>query len=69
MERLLTVRELSHKLGVGESTIYRWVHYDYIPHVKLGSAVRFNETAVEMWVRSKERRGRRTLRIDMFPRD
>jgi excisionase family DNA binding protein len=65
MERLLTVEELSQKLQVGRSTIYRWVHYDYIPHVKLGSSVRFSESAVERWLKSKERSGRATLNIDV----
>jgi len=65
MERLLTVEELSQKLQVGKSTIYRWVHFDYIPHVKLGAAVRFSESTVEKWVKSRERSGRTTLNIDV----
>ena len=65
MERLLTVEELSQKLQVGKSTIYRWVHFDYIPHVKLGTAVRFSESTVEKWLKSKERSGRTTLNIDV----
>ena len=69
MERLLTVEELSDRLQVGRSTVYRWVHYDYIPHVKLGSAVRFSEPAVEKWLRGKEREGRNTIRVDVFSRE
>jgi excisionase family DNA binding protein len=61
MERLLTVEEVSGKLKVGKSTIYRWVHYEYIPHVKLGGTVRFNEKAVEKWLRNRERSGRSQL--------
>jgi excisionase family DNA binding protein len=66
MERLLTVEELSAKLQVGKSTIYRWVHYEFIPHVKLGSSVRFDENAVERWLRSKERSGRNRLHTDVL---
>lgn len=69
MERLLTVEELSAKLQVGKSTIYRWVHYEFIPHVKLGSSVRFDEDAVQRWLKSKERSGRNSLEIDVFSRD
>ena len=65
MERLLTVEELSQKLQVGKSTIYRWVHFDYIPHIKLGTSVRFSESTVDRWVRSKERSGRATLKVDV----
>ena len=65
MDRLLTVKDVSDKLRVGKSTVYRWVHYDYIPHVKLGSSVRFDERALERWLRSKERSGRRKIGIDV----
>lgn len=65
----MTVGELSAKLQVGKSTIYRWVHYEFIPHVKLGSSVRFDENAVERWLKSKERSGRNSLGIDAFSRD
>lgn len=62
----MTVEELSAKLQVGKSTIYRWVHYEFIPHVKLGSSVRFDENAVERWLRSKERSGRNRLHTDVL---
>jgi excisionase family DNA binding protein len=64
MEMLLRVEELSRKLKVGKPTVYRWVHYDYIPHVKLGTSVRFNEKTVEKWVKSRERMGKRDLIVD-----
>ncbi len=69
MEKLLTVEELSDKLKVGKSTVYRWVHYDYIPHVKLGSSVRFSEKAVDRWLRARESQGRSRLMIEVIPRD
>lgn len=69
MERLLTIDELSDKLQIGKSTIYRWVHCDYIPHVKLGSSVRFSERSVDRWLRGRESPGRSRLRIEVFPRE
>ena len=69
MERLLTIDELSDKLRVGKSTIYRWVHYDYIPHVKLGSSVRFSESAVNKWLKARESKGRNRLIVEIIPRD
>ena len=69
MERLLTIDELSDKLRVGESPIYRWVHYDYIPHAKRGSSVRFSETAVNKWLRVRENKWRSHLRLDFSSRE
>jgi excisionase family DNA binding protein len=69
MERLLTVKDVSDKLRVGKSTVYRWVHYEYIPHVKLGTSVRFNERTIERWLRNKERSGKNELRIDVTLRE
>lgn len=65
MRKLLTVDELSEALGVPRSTIYRWVHYDFIPHIKLGRAVRFDEASVWKWVKRRERPGRLRLRPDV----
>ena len=65
MEELLTVEELSDKLKVGKSTVYRWVHYDFIPHIKLGGAVRFDERSVRKWLRAREQVGRVHLKIDI----
>jgi excisionase family DNA binding protein len=65
VEELLTIEELSHKLKVSKSTVYRWVHYDFIPHIKISGAVRFEEKAVRKWLNTKERIGRARLRIDI----
>jgi len=40
MENLLTVKELSEKLKVGQSTIYRWVNLEQIPYVRIVGVVR-----------------------------
>jgi excisionase family DNA binding protein len=65
MEELLTIEELSSKLKVSKSTIYRWVHYDFIPHIKLSGAVRFNEKSVLKWLSARERVGRIRMSIDI----
>jgi excisionase family DNA binding protein len=61
MEKLLTADELSEILKVSTSTIYRWVHYEYIPHFKLGGAVRFRQNAVEKWLKERETEGRKRI--------
>lgn len=65
MEELLTIEELSDKLKVSKSTVYRWVHYDFIPHIKLGGAVRFKEKSVDKWLRDREQVGRARLRVEI----
>ena len=50
MERLLTIDELSDKLQIGKSTIYRWVQCDFVPYFKIGGVLRFEETAVRRWL-------------------
>jgi excisionase family DNA binding protein len=69
MERLLTVEEVSNTLKVGKSTIYRWVHFNYIPYLRIGGAVRFGKQAVRRWLRKREKPGRSCLEIDEFLRE
>jgi excisionase family DNA binding protein len=65
MEELLTIEELSSKLKVSKSTIYRWVHYDFIPYIKLSGAIRFNEKSVLKWLNAREHVGRIRMSIDI----
>jgi len=71
MERLLTVEELSNMLRVSMSTVYRWVHCDFVPHIKVGGLVRFNEQSVMKWLRAREQKGRVRFNLDIeaFSRD
>ena len=61
----MTIEELSSKLKVSKSTIYRWVHYDVIPYLKLSGAVRFDEKSVMKWLKARERVGRVRMSIDV----
>ena len=61
MDTLLTAEELSMKLKISQATIYRWTHEQYIPHVKMGRTVRFNEKAVAEWLKKQEQKGRSNL--------
>ncbi len=65
MERLLTVEEVSDILRVSKSTVYRWVHYGFIPHIKVGGAVRFDRKAVGRWLKARESAGRSRLPVDV----
>lgn len=46
----MDINELSDKLGVEVSTIYKWTHKRTIPFVHIGKLVRFRETDVMNWL-------------------
>jgi excisionase family DNA binding protein len=53
--KLLTVNELASLLGVPKSWIYRRTSLNEIPHLKLGTYVKFDLEKIEQWLESKER--------------
>jgi excisionase family DNA binding protein len=61
VEPLLDTATIAEKLGMSVSTIRKWVHFGFIPHVKLGRAVRFREKDVEAWIEERTEKGRPTL--------
>lgn len=58
---MLNLAEIAEKLGMSVSTIRKWVHYGFIPHVKLGRALRFREKDIEPWIEERAEKGRATL--------
>jgi len=64
MERLLNIKELSQLLSVKEGTIYAWVHQDLIPYYKLNKLVRFRESEINEWLKTK-RHKRNRLSINL----
>ena len=61
MESLLDTAAIAEKLNMSVSTIRKWVHYGFIPHVKLGRAVRFREKDIETWIEERTEKGRASL--------
>jgi len=53
MTKLLTVTEVAEWLSVSPKTVYRWVHEEHVPHLKLGRVVRFDQKDIERWVKTK----------------
>jgi excisionase family DNA binding protein len=61
VERLLDTVEIAEQLNMSVSTIRKWVHFKFIPHIKLGRAVRFREKDVEAWIEERTEKGRASL--------
>jgi len=65
VDKLLTPKQLSELLQVDQTTVYKWSHMEFIPHVKMGKLVRFIEKDVQSWVEQRMRPGRRTMRYNL----
>lgn len=65
MNRLLTVDEVAAWLQVKPRTIYQWVHEGYIPVLKLGALVRFDQASVSAWLKKREIPGRSARRLEL----
>ncbi|MGO9569216.1 MAG: helix-turn-helix domain-containing protein [Desulfomonilaceae bacterium] len=60
-KELLDTAQVAKWLNVAESTARKWVHYGFIPHVKIGRCVRFREEDIETWLKERTEKGRATL--------
>lgn len=66
MAPLLTVDQIAAYLQVQPSTIYQWTHEGYIPHVKLGSLVRFRVNQIDKWLEAKSIVGRQKRAVKVL---
>ena len=62
--RLLTVGQVADWLQLKPRTIYQWVHEGYIPVIKLGASVRFDQATITAWVKKREKPGRAGRRVE-----
>jgi len=60
-QQLMKAPQVAELVNVAESAMSKWVHFGFIPHVKLGRAVRFREKDVEAWIEERTEKGRATL--------
>lgn len=66
MEKLLNVKQLSEIIQVSPKTIYQWTHIGFIPHYKLPKGVRFSPERVMGWLNGREKKGRVSMKVDLF---
>ena len=60
-KELLTTTEVAKWLKIAESTLRKWVHYGFIPYVKVGRCVRFLREDIDQWLQERAEKGRSTL--------
>ena len=60
-DELMKTDEVARWLSISESTVRKWVHYGFIPYIKLGGAVRFSRKDIEAWIQERTETGRATL--------
>lgn len=51
MEKLLDIQETASYLHISISTLYRWVHYRKIKHIKIGSRVLFSQDDLKEFIK------------------
>ncbi len=64
-KELLNTAQLAEWVNVKESTIRKWTHYGFIPHVKIGRCVRFMESEIEKWLQERSEKGRSSMTPDI----
>ena len=61
MTELLSIKELSEKMGKSEITIRRWVTDRKIPYYRMpGNTIRFSKEKIETWLGSREVKQRKS---------
>lgn len=50
LDNLLTVQELSNKLKLSKTSIFRLIKNHGLPFIKLSGSLRFNESQIESWI-------------------
>ena len=53
-ERLLTVQDITSLLGLKKSYVYYLTHRKLVPHLKINGQIRFRQSDISQWLRSKE---------------
>jgi len=55
MEKLLSPENICEILGIEKSTLYAWTSRGLIPFIKVNGLLRFRESELLRWLKSKER--------------
>jgi len=64
LAELLTYEQMAQILQVSPGTLRNWVSQGFIPHIKIGRAVRFDPKVIEAWLQKRSHPGRIRFRIE-----
>ncbi len=53
-DRLLSAKEVSEYLGVGRTTIYKWIERHDLPAHKVGRLWKFRKEEVDKWLKNHQ---------------
>jgi excisionase family DNA binding protein len=53
LKTLQTAQQLGDYLGMSPKTLFGWSKQGRIPHIKMGSALRFDPKAIAAWLRTR----------------
>ena len=53
-KEFLTVREVQEMLGISKSGVYRLLHTDGFPALKIGNLVKVRRTELEAWLEAQK---------------
>ena len=53
-EKLMTCREVQSKLQIGKSKLYRLIHKENLPVIRLGSTYRFRLSDIENYLENNK---------------
>jgi excisionase family DNA binding protein len=62
-EFLLTVTQLCARLELRERVVIAWVHREQIPHIKIGTELRFRWKDIEAWIEAQTKSRPATLPV------
>ena len=51
----MTIQEVAELTGVSVTTLYKWVSQRKIPHIKMGSLVKFDPVKLDEWIKQQTR--------------
>ena len=66
MHTMLTAKQAAEYLKVKLSTIRKWTHLDFIPHVKFRGAVRYDQAKLDEWIEKRSKEGRTKLKKSAY---